>query len=280
MPELPEVETIVRSLAPRLRGLEIESSQLLLPRLLRSPENSVLEELYGRKVLGLRRRGKMILIDCEGDRSLLLHLKMTGQLLFSPAQEPPDKHTHLILRFREREDELRFRDVRKFGFVRYLRTSEAPGCRELRDLGPEPLGLDFKSFHEIMRSRKGRLKSLLLNQTIMAGIGNIYADEILFEARIHPQTPACRLKPEESRRLWKAMQAILRKAVASRGSTIRDFLDSEGKGGSFQDQHKVYGRPSEPCPRCGRKIQRLRLGGRSTFFCPRCQKQKLSSPIR
>jgi len=258
----------------KLPGLVIESSELLFPRVLRDSENSLLAGFGGRKVLGLRRRGKMILVDCGGDRSLLIHLKMTGQLLFRPVHDVPDKHTHFILRFRHQGGELRFRDVRKFGFIRCLRTSEVGECRELKVLGPEPLDLDFPSFQKIIRSRRGRLKSLLLNQEVMAGIGNIYADEILFEARLHPLAPAHRLKQEECRRFWRAMRLILKKAITARGSSIRDFLDPEGKEGEYQNSHKVYGRHAEACPRCGHEIERVRIGGRSTFFCPRCQRRR------
>jgi len=272
MPELPEVETVIRSLCPLIQGLKIQSSDLLFGPILRNADNSILRELEGRVILGLRRRGKMILIDCAGNRSLLIHLKMTGQLFVTSRREPVDKHTHFILRFKGHGRELRFRDVRKFGFVRCLGTSEADGCSELAGLGPEPLELDFRSFQSLLRGRRGRLKPLLLNQKVIAGIGNIYADEILYRARLNPRAPVQSLRVKEIRRLWLAMRRILREAITLRGSSIRDFIDSQRKEGEYQDRHLAYGREAEPCTRCGRKITRIRLAGRSTYFCPRCQR--------
>lgn len=272
MPELPEVETVVRSLSPLIQGLTIRSADLLFPPLLRNADRSILRELEGREVLGLRRRGKMILIDCAGDRTVLLHLKMTGQLFMTSRREPVDRHTHFIFRFKGRGRELRFRDVRKFGFVRCLRTSGEDQSEELASLGPEPLDLDFPSFQSLLRDRRGKLKPLLLNQKVIAGIGNIYADEILYQARLDPRSPAGSLKVKQIRRLWLAMRRILREAIAFRGSSIRDFVDSEGKEGEYQDRHKAYGREAEPCLRCRGKIARIRLAGRSTYLCPRCQK--------
>jgi len=273
MPELPEVETIVRSLRPRIFGLEISSFKLLFPPILRNKNRTVLQKLRGRKIRNLARRGKMILIHCEKNLTLIFHLKMTGQLLFYPKREPVDKHTHFILAFKGQDRELRLRDVRKFGFVSCVQSPEVLGCPELKSLGPEPLELSFQNFLKLFQNREARLKSLLLNQNFIAGIGNIYADEILFEARLHPLSSASTLSPKEIRKLWQATRHVLRKAIIARGTSIRDYRDGEGQKGSFQNFLKVYGRGSFPCRRCGRNIKRLRLGGRSTFFCPHCQRK-------
>ncbi|MDH5705516.1 MAG: bifunctional DNA-formamidopyrimidine glycosylase/DNA-(apurinic or apyrimidinic site) lyase [Candidatus Aminicenantes bacterium] len=274
MPELPEVETIVRSLVPKLKGLQIRSFHILYPPLFREKSPGFIANLRGKKICGVRRRGKMILIDCEGDMSLLVHLKMTGIFLFSSADEPVDKHTHFIISFEYGKRELRFRDVRKFGFVSCIRTAEASSVDELKSLGPEPLEIGLAPFQRLFQGRKARLKSLLLNQKFLAGIGNIYADEILFQARLHPLTPASRMRQAELKRMHEAMKDVLGRAIACQGSTIRDYRNAVGQEGNFQSFHQVYGREGLACTICGRGIRRIRLGGRSTFYCPGCQKEK------
>jgi formamidopyrimidine-DNA glycosylase len=271
MPELPEVETIVRCLRSRLTGQRIEAIRVLFPPLIRNGGLSALRRFERTRLIGLRRRGKMILIDCQNRFSLLFHLKMTGQLLLCPKTAPLDKHTRLVISFRGAARELRFQDIRKFGFVRCLKTAEAGEAPELKNLGPEPFGLDLQSFRKLLEGRHGRLKSRLINQTFLAGIGNIYADEILFEAQLHPAADISCLRPEQIRRLWESIQFILDKAIAARGTSIRDFRDGDGLEGSFQAHLRVYGREGQPCWRCGRKIVRLRLAGRSSHVCPRCQ---------
>ena len=274
MPELPEVETIVRNLSSKLKGLEISSIKIIYPPVLRKKKPSLINDLKGRKIVSVRRRGKMLLINFERNLSLLIHLKMTGQLLFYPREGPLDKHTHFILSFKDENKELRFRDVRKFGFISCIRNLDISCVDELKNLGPEPLEIDFPLFKKLFQGRKARLKSLLLNQNFLAGIGNIYADEILFQAKLHPLTPGSHLGDDDLKRLLKAMRDVLRKAIIHKGSSIRSFTNAEGKRGKFQDYHQVYGRESLSCFICGEKIKRFRLGGRSSFFCPRCQKEK------
>jgi formamidopyrimidine-DNA glycosylase len=274
MPELPEVETIAQGLSSKLKNLEISSIRIIYPPVLRNEDLTIINDLKGRKVAGVRRRGKMLLIDFERDLSLLIHLKMTGQLLFYPREEPLDKHTHFVLSFKDEKNELRFRDVRKFGFISCLRTFDVSCADELKNLGPEPLEIKLFQFKKLFQGRKARLKSLLLNQYFISGIGNIYADEILFQAKLHPLVPASHIGDEDLKRLLKAVRGILRRAIIHKGSSIRSFTNDEGKTGEFQDYHKVYGRESLSCFICGEKIRRLRLGGRSSFFCPRCQKEK------
>lgn len=272
MPELPEVETLITSLWPKVKGLEISRIRVLCRRILKNENFSFLKKLIGKKIVGLRRRGKMILIDSEGGVSLIVHLKMTGQLIFHSSAEPLDKHTHLIIFFKGQSQELRYRDVRKFGFISWARTSDVDSAHELSSLGPEPLEIDFPGFRRLFQGRTARLKSLLLNQNFLAGIGNIYSDEILFKAKLHPLTPASCLEKNELRLLWKAMRDVLKTAIRYKGSSIRDFTDAEGEKGNFQNRHRVYGRESLPCIICGAAVERLRLGGRSSFFCPSCQK--------
>jgi formamidopyrimidine-DNA glycosylase len=273
MPELPEVETIVRCLRPLLHGLAVRSVKLLFPQIVREPVFFPLETLVGRRIRGLRRRGKMILMDFSGGRTLLIHLKMTGQLIFCVPSPVPDKHTHLVLGFRRSTRELRFRDVRKFGFIRAVPTAEADHARELAPLGPEPLELDKSAFLERLRGRRGRLKGLLLNQKVFAGIGNIYADEILYEAGLHPLAEVSRLGRRRLEKLQAAVTAVLAEAIVFKGTTVRDFRDGLGLEGLFQNRLQVYGREGEPCRRCGGRIRLIRLSGRSTHFCPRCQRR-------
>lgn len=232
---------------------------------------SGLKKFEGTRLIGLRRRGKMILINCQNGFSLLFHLKMTGQLFLCPKTAPLDIHTRLVISFRGAARELRFRDVRKFGFIRCLKTAEAGAAPELKNLGPEPLGLDLQSFRRLVDGRRGRLKSRLIDQNFLAGIGNIYADEILFEAKLHPASDISCLRAGQIKRLWESIQFILDRAIAARGTSIRDFRDGDGREGSFQACLRVYGREGQTCLRCGGKIMRLRLAGRSSHICPRCQ---------
>jgi formamidopyrimidine-DNA glycosylase len=215
----------------------------------------------------------MLLIECEGCRTLVFHLKMTGQFLFAKEGAPRDKHVRLVVRFEDGRDELRFRDVRKFGFLLCLEGEPERACGELAGLGPEPLEVGLDAFRTILAGRRGRIKALLLDQTRIAGVGNIYADETLFEARLHPETAASALKPEAVERLYLSMRKILAAAVAAGGSTLADagYRDADGNPGDFQLDHKVYGRTGELCLVCGTPIARTVVGGRSSHFCPRCQ---------
>ena len=276
MPELPEVETIARSLAPRIAGRRIAGIDLLYKPLLRTGGRKGLEGMRGRCVVRVRRRGKMLLIECEGGRTLVFHLKMTGQFLFAGEGTPRDKHVRLAIRFEDGRDELRFRDVRKFGFLLCLEGEPERACCELACLGPEPLEVGLPEFKAIIAARKGRIKSLLLDQTRIAGVGNIYADETLFDARIHPETPASSLRSGSTERLYLSLRKILASAVAAGGSTLTDagYRDADGNPGDFQFDHKVYDRTGEPCLVCGMPIKMKRVGGRSSHFCPRCQRKK------
>jgi formamidopyrimidine-DNA glycosylase len=273
MPELPEVETIVRCLRRHLIGLEVEAVRVVFWPVVRNRGGPLLKKLVGQQIIGLRRRGKMVLLDFSNGLTVIIHLKMTGQLLLHPKALPPDKHMHLAFAFRARDEELRFRDVRKFGFILPVKTGEAEQTPELRGLGPEPLEINLPAFLERLGGRRGRLKSLLLNQRFIAGVGNIYADEILYLAGLDPRAEVSRLRRRRQGKLWSAVQEVLNEAIAFKGTTIRDYRDGEGLEGLFQTRLKVYGREGESCPRCGTSIRRIRVSGRSTHFCPRCQRR-------
>jgi formamidopyrimidine-DNA glycosylase len=273
MPELPEVETIIRCLRRHLIGLEVETVRVVFRPVVRYGGRQLLKRLAGQKIVGLRRRGKMVLLDFSDGLTVIIHLKMTGQLLLCPKALPADKHMHLAIAFRARGEELRYRDVRKFGFILPVETGEAEQTPELRGLGPEPLALDRSAFFARLGGRRGRIKSLLLNQGFIAGIGNIYADEILFQAGLDPRAEVSRLSRRRLGKLWSAVHGVLNEAIAFKGTTVRDYRDGEGLEGLFQNRLKVYGREGEACPRCGAPIRRIRVSGRSTHFCPRCQRR-------
>lgn len=273
MPELPEVETIAAGLRSRVVGLVVGRVEVFLPKLLRATSAEDLAALSGAAVTGVRRRGKILILEC-GPRTLLFHLKMTGQFLWVGPDVPADGHTRLVMRFVGLREELRFRDVRKFGFLRSLAAEDVASCSEIARLGPEPLEVSRPDFESRLRGRRGRLKSLLLDQRFLAGVGNIYADEMLFAARLDPRLSASRLRPDEAGGLWKAMRSVLRRAVAVGGSSVRDYRGVGGELGDFQTRHRVYGRAGRPCLRCGAPVRCLVLGGRSTFFCPACQRRR------
>lgn len=278
MPELPEVETVVRTLRPRIVGRTIGEVRLLWKPLLRRGSVRDLKALEGKRIAGVGRRGKMAVVDIEGGGRLVFHLKMTGQLVVGEPGPAADKHLRLVVAFRDGRSELRFRDIRKFGFMLCLGPDERgeSACRELASLGPEPLETGKEAFRRLFEGRKARIKAMLLDQETIAGIGNIYADESLFAAGVHPATKAADLGAADLDRLHAAVRRILKMSIEAGGSTIRNYVDGDGRSGGYQRRHKVYGREGEPCPRCGTKIARIRVAGRSSFFCPRCQKAPAS----
>lgn len=270
VPELPEVETIVRGLRPLLEGRVLGGATVRWPRMVGapSPEAFVLE-IAGRRVESVGRRGKYVVIALDRG-CLLIHLKMSGRLSVTPAGEPLDAYTHVVVALDD-GNQLRFRDVRKFGRVYLVDDAEAV----TGNLGPEPLSeaLTLERFRGLLARRRGWLKPLLLNQGLLAGLGNIYADEALFAARLHPLRKADSLSPAEQGRLYDAIRSVLGRAVTRRGTTLADsgYVDADGRAGAYQDQIAVYGRRGEPCVVCGGAIERLVVAGRSAHFCPRCQ---------
>ena len=272
MPELPEVQTIVDELRPQLlgrffTGLEADWP----PALITASLPHFRTRLIGQRILEVQRRGKYLLFSLSSRDVLLIHLMMSGQLFIVPSYEPCDRHTHIRFLLDDGY-ELRFRDARKLGRV-YL---VADPDEVLGHLGPEPLADTFtlSRFRTLISRRRGRLKSLLLNQRFLAGLGNIYADEALFAARLHPLRTADSLTEQEVERLYRAIQGVLIRAIAARGTTLDDaaYQRPDGRAGNYQDQLQVYGREGRPCPICGTPIQRIVVGGRGTRFCPHCQR--------
>jgi len=274
MPELPEVETIVRGLDSELRGKKVKSLVFLSTHLKKKRAYSTLDPAAyrGLKIEKIRRRGKLIIMSFQWQKGLIIHLKMTGQLLLTGPEQPVDKHTHAVMRFFGIKKELRFRDIRKFGLISCLPMNKIEE-KILSSLGPEPLEIELTEFYRRLKAHsKKRVKSWLLDQKIIAGIGNIYSDEILFQAGINPERPAGSLSLEESQKLFVAMKSVLRKAIKFKGSSISDYVDSSGQSGKYQKLHQVYGRENQLCKRCQQeKIKRKKIGGRSSFYCPSCQ---------
>lgn len=280
MPELPEVETIARGLRPRVVGRRVERARA--GALLRSrPAPALLARgLAGRRIAGLRRRGKYLLFALDDGRALMVHLGMTGRLVLEPSGQPAGKHLHLVAALAGRGQELRFYDPRRFGRVALGREEALARCCGLGGLGLEPLSASPAEIARALRARRKRLKALLLDQTAVAGLGNIYADESLWRAKLHPERVAAELSAGEALRLGRAIRAVLRQAVAMRGSSVGDYVDALGAPGRYQERHRVYGRAGRSCPRCGARIRRRAVAGRSTCFCPRCQRQTLRMAAR
>jgi formamidopyrimidine-DNA glycosylase len=281
MPELPEVETVARDLRPRLVGATIVGARCSWARTLRTHDPVAFAEgVAGRTVVSVGRRAKQVVVDLSGDAALTIHLKMTGQLFVVPAATPVDPYVRLVLELADGR-ELRFRDIRKFGKVGlYGRdavtgelVTEIGGAAVFAQIGPEPLADAFtvREFRRRLRRRKGRLKSLLLDQSFVAGVGNIYADEALWQARLHPLRTVATLRVADERHLYDAVRSVLSEAVERRGSSIDDYTAPDGDG-SMQEQLAVYQRTGEPCRRCGRPIKRIVVGARSTHLCSWCQR--------
>lgn len=273
MPELPEVETVVRTLRPRLVGARIRAVRHLREDMVRAGSPDVRSVTRGETVWAVDRRGKKILIRLSTGHTLGIHLGMTGQITVDAPTDEVRNHTHLILSFRAAggaKQEMRFRDPRRFGEIWLC----PPGqCAEGEDLGPEPLSLTTVRLATRLADTTRPVKNALMDQSLIAGLGNIYVDESLFAAGIHPLTPANTLTRARTALLNRSIKRILRSAIRRRGSSISDYVDANGESGGFQNLHRVYARAGEPCRTCKAPIERIVLGGRSTHFCAKCQKR-------
>lgn len=272
MPELPEVECVVRGLRTRITGKTLQRVTVRLPRIVLGSPLDLAENLPGCTFLAIRRRGKLIIMDLSQGLSLLVHLRMTGQLLLSDSNEPLLKHTHLIFQLANGNHQLRYRDQRQFGWLQIVETAQLETHPQVAQLGPEPLEISPEEFVRHIGARRRQIKPLLLDQTALAGLGNIYTDEALYRARIHPLKRASDLSTIKLKGLHQAIQDVLREAIDCSGSTIDHFRDSQGRPGEFQRFHQIYGRQGEPCDRCGARIVKIRVGNRGTHICPRCQR--------
>ncbi|HQR06168.1 MAG TPA: bifunctional DNA-formamidopyrimidine glycosylase/DNA-(apurinic or apyrimidinic site) lyase [Gemmatales bacterium] len=273
MPELPEVETVVRTLRPVLVGRVLQGVRQGKHHL-RTPWQSAWNRLIpGCSIIDLTRRGKWILMELSRPQyRLIVHLGMTGRLLVQENSVAPTKHTHLVFPLKEKNEELRFHDPRRFGCVTVAKQAGSVRFAEEAELGPEPFNLTLAGFSESLMKSRRKVKAILLDQSVVAGVGNIYADESLYESRIHPKRLGTSLSKGEISSLRKSIVKVLRRAIESKGSTIANFYYGNDETGSFQNEFKAYGRTDEPCKRCRKLISCIRLGGRSTHFCSVCQR--------
>ncbi len=262
MPELPEAECIVRSLRPCLEGSRITRVRFLSPSAAAGSPDRICRFLAGRRIGAASRRGKFILLALDTG-FCAVHLRMTGRLLWQGVQGP---HTRAV--FELDRGRLLLDDIRRFARVYSGHALPEPVAR----LGPEPFDLTPEEFRHRLRSRRGRIKPLLLDQRFLAGLGNIYADEALHRARIHPLQPAARLSDKRAESLRAAIVTVLQEAISAGGSSISDYVDAAGRKGAFQLQHRVYGKQGQPCPVCGATVRRIVVAQRGAHFCPRCQR--------
>ncbi len=276
MPELPEVETVRRALQQHVPGKRIERILVRDSRLRWPVDETRLQQLVaGQTIRDIKRRAKYLLVEMEQNSTLIMHLGMSGKLLLLSSSPAFDKHDHVIFYF-DNGSELRFRDTRRFGMVDAIPPGELSRYPRLVNLGVEPLarGTRAEILYDCAHKLQRPIKNLLMDANFMVGVGNIYANEALFHARIHPQTPAAKLSSEDWQTLLASIRKVLRKAIRKGGTTLTDFVDSNGEMGYFQLSLAVYGRDEQPCLVCGSGIVKKIQVGRSTYFCPECQVMK------
>ena len=276
MPELPEVENVVLGLKKLIKNCIIESVLIREKRIIAFPElDKFTQQIEDRKIIDISRRGKYILIELSHQKTLVVHLRMTGKLLVKSSSENYLKHTHIVFKLNNGKD-LRFNNVRKFGRAYLINTGEWEKAGGLAELGPEPLSdkFTFNKFKKLFKGRSGRIKPLLLNQRFIAGLGNIYTDEALFRAGIHPLRKADTLSVNELKELYKAIRKVLELGIEYKGTSFSDYVNALGEQGSFQEKLLVYQKEGEDCFHCNTNIVREKVSGRSSFYCPKCQNNK------
>ncbi|TES97648.1 DNA-formamidopyrimidine glycosylase [Patescibacteria group bacterium] len=281
MPELPEVTTIVEGLRKKVIGKKITDVWCDHQKMIQNSEFGI-QKVIDAKIVDVKRRAKYIIIDLGNGLSMVMHLRMTGHLLYRPLDkskyskaldDPYNQFVHFKLKLDDNH-ELAFSDLRKFGTVEVMSIPKVKNYFENKEIGPEPLDESFtyEVFLGRINRKKGAIKTVLMDQTVIAGIGNIYADEILFEAGIHPKCKVNQLNSAELKKIYEAIRKVLKEAVKLRGTSISDFRDLSGERGSFEKALKVYRQTGKPCSKCGTKIERIVVGQRGTHFCPKCQK--------
>jgi formamidopyrimidine-DNA glycosylase len=276
MPELPEVETVLRGLRKRAVGRPIIAVEVLHSGIIDGDCEDFISQIVGRTPVAVQRKGKVLAVEMAGAKRrdsvyLIFRLGMTGQVTIQPVDSPLESHTHVRMGFQGGKEELRFRDVRRFGRLRCLTREEFEAL--FASLGPDAQQATEDEFLLAIRGRRGAIKSWLLNQQGVSGLGNIYADEALFEARIHPMAQPAHVSSAAARRLFRAVQKVLNRAVNLQGTTFRDYVDIEGRPGNFHQRLRVYQKTGDPCSRCQTPIRRIIIAGRSSHFCPRCQRR-------
>lgn len=278
MPELPEVETIKSQLGKLITGKKIADVKVLLPKIVKLPVNKFRKAIIGARIKKLNRRAKILIIELDNGWTMLIHLKMTGQLIFERTDyrllaTAKNKHTHVIFYFTDKS-QLTFNDLRQFGYVKLIRTVQLINFFINEGIGPEPLEKDFTlaDFKALLAKKpNAKIKQFLMDPKNIAGIGNIYADEILFFAGVHPLRRTKKIEEEEAKKIFKGIKDILRLAIKLRGTSSNDYLDALGQKGKFAAKLKVYGKKGEKCVKCKGVIEKIKVGGRSASFCPACQ---------
>lgn len=272
MPELAEVQTIVDSLRGVIVGRRIVDVQVRTALVVEGRPTVLRKGLRWAIVQEITRRGKYIVARLDHDHTLVIDLRMTGQLRWFPPHEPPDKHTHLLITWEDLPEQLRYRDVRKFGRFRLIPTASLSEVPPLVRLGPDALGVSLEAFEMRLAGKRRGIKSTLLDQSVLAGLGNIYTDESLFRATLHPERDTASLLPAERRDLYQAIQEVLGEGLMYGGSSIDTYRHPDGTKGAFQTRHRVFQRKGLPCVHCGTAIIRVVVGGRGTHLCPHCQR--------
>ena len=274
MPELPEVETVRRGLEKLILGKKISSIEVHYPKMIKTDLEEFQKELPGQVIQSMGRRGKYLLFHLT-DRVLISHLRMEGKYFYYPDQVPERKHAHILIHF-EDGGTLVYEDVRKFGTMELLAPKLLEAYFVTKKLGPEPTEQDFDLARLKLALKKSKkpIKSHLLNQTLVAGLGNIYVDEVLWRAKIHPFRSSNSLSSQEARKVHDETIKVLGQAVEKGGSTIRTYTNAFGEDGTMQEFHQVYDKAGQACSRCGAIIEKIQLGGRGTHFCPKCQRRK------
>ncbi|CCH49563.1 bifunctional DNA-formamidopyrimidine glycosylase/DNA-(apurinic or apyrimidinic site) lyase [Pseudodesulfovibrio piezophilus] len=271
MPELPEVEVIARGLDSTLPGRRIALANHVDLTRLSEPAATLLPRILGRRIVRAYRRAKVLLIELSEGMTMAFHLKMTGRVVHGPTRRA-QKHDRLFLSLDD-GSLLSFSDMRKFGYVRSFTAEELGSWCFLEKCGPEPLETSPRILADRLEGRKGKIKALLLNQSVVVGVGNIYADESLFHAGIHPETPGNIISLSRRVSLFTKLQSVLKQAIAENGSSIRNYVNADGDAGAFQNNFTVYGRKGEPCRTCKSVLEVVKVAGRSSTFCPRCQRR-------
>jgi len=274
MPELPEVETIRRDLEKRVKGKRVEKVVIKSEKFIKAPSSiaEFIERMKGRTLSEIKRRGKYLILELDSKDNLIIHLKLTGRLIYSPEGKEL-AYTRVIFIF-QNKTQLSFTDMRGFGGLWLIPNKEFLMIPSLENLGPEPLEDDFTldRFRELLKGKKGNIKALLMDQTFIAGIGNIYSQEALFLAGIHPKRDTTTLIDREIKDLYNNLLATLREAISYRGSSVDTYVDLNGEKGDYESHLRVYGRQGKGCFRCGAVIEKIKINGRGTCFCPVCQK--------
>lgn len=291
MPELPEVETVARELNKKILNRIFIDVWTDFPKTIKRPKNFklFLKEIKGRRIEKIRRRGKNIIFELSGEKTLLIHQKLTGHLLVGkwifknkkwvfagkgPLKEKTNTYIHLLFKL-DNKEMLALSDLRKFAKVELWDKGDLEENKDFKKIGPEPLekSFDFSAFkNALSKKKRGKIKQVLMDQNIIAGVGNIYSDEILWRAKIHPFKDVSRLKEEELKKIYKFLKEVLEKSIKLKGESFSDFRTTSGEKGNFDSIRKAYRREGEKCSRCGTVIKRIKMGGRSAHFCPNCQK--------